>query len=128
MTGISAGGRTGLTSLTVGVLFIAGLIFTPLIMIIPPYAYAPALLYVGILMTSVITKIDFNDITEYAPAIMTICIMIFTYNIGIGIISGFIIYPLIKLFSAQRKDINITTWIMFFLSVLFFAIKQFSVF
>ncbi len=127
MTGISAGGRTGLTSLTVGVLFLAGLIFTPLIRIVPPYAYAPALLYVGILMVSVITKIDFDDITEYAPAVITICIMIFTYNIGIGIISAFIIYPMIKLFSGQKKKINIITWIMFILSIFFFIIKQITI-
>lgn len=122
MTGISAGGRTGLTAIVVGCLFLFGLIFTPLLMIIPPYAYAPALLYVGILMTSVITKIDFNDITEYAPAILTISIMIFTYNIGAGIIAGFIIYPLLKLLSGQKNKTNIISWIMFVISIIFFTI------
>ncbi len=122
MTGISAGGRTGLTAITVGTLFLTGLIFTPLIMIIPPYAYAPALLYVGILMTTVITKIDFNDISEFAPAIITIAIMIFTYNIGIGIIAAFIIYPLIKLLCGLKNETNIITWIMFAISVVFFTI------
>lgn len=122
MTGISAGGRTGLTAIVVGCLFLFGLIFTPLLMIIPPYAYAPALLYVGILMTSVITKIDFNDITEYAPAIITISIMIFTYNIGAGIIAGFIIYPLLKLLSGQKNKTNIISWIMFVISIIFFTI------
>ena len=122
MTGISAGGKTGLTAIVVGCLFLFGLIFTPLLMIIPPYAYAPALLYVGILMTSVITKIDFNDITEYAPAILTISIMIFTYNIGAGIIAGFIIYPLLKLLSGQKNKTNIISWIMFVISIIFFTI------
>lgn len=122
MTGISAGGRTGLTAIVVGCLFLFGLICTPLLMIIPPYAYAPALLYVGILMTSVITKIDFNDITEYAPAILTISIMIFTYNIGAGIIAGFIIYPLLKLLSGQKNKTNIISWIMFVISIIFFTI------
>lgn len=122
MTGISAGGRTGLTAIVVGCLFLFGLIFTPLLMIIPPYAYAPALLYVGILMTSVITKIDFNDITEYAPAILTISIMIFTYNIGAGIIAGFIIYPLLKLLSGHKNKTNIISWIMFVISIIFFTI------
>ena len=122
MTGISAGGKTGLTAIVVGCLFLFGLIFTPLLIIIPPYAYAPALLYVGILMTSVITKIDFNDITEFAPAILTICIMIFTYNIGAGIIAGFIIYPLLKLLSGQKNKTNIISWIMFVISIIFFAI------
>ena len=122
MTGISAGGRTGLTALTVGFLFLLGLFFTPLISIIPPYAYAPALLYIGILMTSVIKKLDFNDITEYASAILTICIMIYTYNIGSGIIAGFIIYPILKLFSGQKNKTNIITWILFVLSIAYFMI------
>ena len=122
MTGISAGGKTGLTAIVVGFLFLFGLIFTPLIKIIPPYAYAPALLYVGILMTSVVTKIDFEDISEFGPAILTISIMIFTYNIGSGIIAGFIIYPLIKLLCGQKNKTNIITWIMFFISIIFFLI------
>ena len=90
MTGIKAGGKTGLTAITVGVLFLLALLFTPVLMIIPSYAYAPALLYVGILITTIINKIDFNDITEYAPALLTVAIMIFTYNIGLGIISAFV--------------------------------------
>lgn len=122
MTGIKAGGKTGLTAITIGFLFLIGLIFTPLIMIIPSYAYAPALLYVGILMTSSIIKIDFTDISEYACAILTISIMIFTYNIGIGIMSGFITYPLLKLLCGQKYKTNIITWIMFAISIIFFSI------
>lgn len=122
MTGISVGGKTGLTALTVGILFLSGLLFTPLITIIPSYAYAPALLYVGILMTTVITKIDFNDISEFAPAIFTISAMIFSYNIGAGIVSSFIIYPVIQLLCGQKKKTNTITWIMFVLSILFFVI------
>lgn len=126
MTGISAGGKTGLTALTTGILFLLGLFFTPLIMIIPPYAYAPALLYVGILMTSVITKIDFTDISEFAPALFTVSVMIFTYNIGLGIISAFIIYPLIKLLCGQKNETNITVWIMFVISLIFFMIYPYK--
>ena len=122
MTGISAGGKTGLTAVTVGFLFLTGLFFTPVISIIPPYAYAPALLYIGILMTSVIIKLDFNDITEYASALLTISIMIFTYNIGSGIVAGFIIYPILKLFSGQKNKTNAISWTLFVLSVLYFII------
>lgn len=122
MTGINAGGRTGLTAITVGLLFLLGLLFAPLISIIPSYAYAPALLYVGILMTTVIAKTDFEDISEFAPVIFTICAMIFTYNIGSGIISGFIIYPLMKLFCGQKNKTNKITWILFVLSLIYFAI------
>lgn len=122
MTGINAGGRTGLTAITVGILFLLGLLFTPLIMIIPPYAYAPALLYVGILMTTVIVRTDFDDISEFAPIIFTICAMIYTYNIGSGIIAGFIIYPLTKLLCGQKNRTNLITWILFVLSVIYFVI------
>lgn len=122
MTGISAGGRTGLTAVTVGLLFLLGLVFTPLIKIIPSYAYAPALLYVGILMTSVITKIDFDDISEFATSILTISIMIFTYNIGVGIIASFIIYPVTKLLCGKKNETNIITWIMLVISLIFFSI------
>lgn len=122
MTGISAGGRTGFTAIIVGILFLTGLIFTPIISIIPSYAYAPALLYVGILMSSVITKIDFEDITEFATAIFIITAMIFTYNIGTGIICGFIVYPILKLLCNQKEKTNIITWIMFFISILYFAV------
>ena len=122
MTGIQAGGRTGLTAITVGILFILGTLFSPILSIIPPYAYAPALLYVGILMTSAVLHIDYNDITEFAPAIFIIATMIFTYNIGIGIMSGFLIYPIIQLLCGQKQKTNTICWIMFAFSVLFFII------
>ncbi len=122
MTGISAGGRTGLTSVTVGVLFLLGLIFTPLIMIIPAYAYAPALLYIGVLMTCSVKQIDFNDITEFFPAIFIIAAMIFTGNIGSGIITGFIVYPALKLLTGQKNKTNITSWVLFVLSIIYFII------
>ena len=122
MTGMEAGGKTGLTTITVGLLFLAGLFFTPLITIIPSYAYAPVLLYVGILLVKIIENIDFKDITEYGTVILTISIMAFTYNIGIGIIAGFIIYPLLKLLCNQKNKTNAITWIMFVLSCIFFTI------
>ena len=120
LTGIKAGGKTGLTSIVVGFLFLSSLIFTPIIEIIPCYAYAPALLYVGILITT--AKVDFDDITEFAPVILTVCVMVFTYNIGLGIISAFIIYPLIKIFSGNFSNINWVMRVLFVIAVVFFAI------
>lgn len=122
MTGIKAGGKTGLTAIITGVLFLTGILFTPLIEIIPPCAYAPALLYVGVLMISVIKKLDFNDISEYAPALFTICTMIFTYNIGSGIIAGFAVYPFIKLLCGQKNKTNKILWILSILSIVYFII------
>lgn len=122
MTGIAVGGRTGLTAITVGLLFLIGLIFSPIISIIPPYAYAPALLYIGILIATIIIKLNFEDITEYATAFIIICTMIFTYNIGTGVILGFLIYPLIKLLCGKQKQTNPTMWILFALSILYFIV------
>ncbi len=122
MTGIKAGGRTGLCAITTGFLFLLGIPFSPLISIIPPCAYAPALLFVGIILTSVIKKIDFDDISECSAALFIIGAMIFSYNIGSGIILGFIIYPLIQLLSGNKNKTNITLWILFVLSVIYFII------
>lgn len=122
MTGIAAGGRTGLTAICVGILFLIGLIFTPIISIIPPYAYAPALLYIGILISTIITKLNFEDITEYATGFIIIATMIFTYNIGTGVVLGFLIYPLIKLFSGKKEQTNPIMWILFVLSIIYFIV------
>ncbi len=87
--GISQGGRTGLTALTVAVLFAVSLIFTPLIGLVPPFATAPALLLVGALMIMEAKHIDFNDFTEGFPAFMTIIMMPLTYSIASGFGFGF---------------------------------------
>lgn len=122
MTGITAGGRTGLTAVTVGILFLCGLFFAPVISIIPSYAYSPALLYVGILMSSVIVKTNFEEITEYATVIFTIASMIFSYNIGTGVILGFIIYPILKLATGQKTQTNPVVWILFLCSIVYLLI------
>lgn len=122
VTGINAGGKTGLTAFTVGVLFLFGLFFTPLISSIPTYAYAPALLYVGILMFGVIKKIDFNDLTEAGISLFTISVMVFTFNIGLGIMSAFVTYPLVKLLSGQKNKTNPVQWFLFLLSCIFFIL------
>ena len=120
MTGMSAGGRTGLCSIIVGLLFLIGIVFSPILTIIPPYAYAPALLYVGVLLTSVIKDVDFENISEFATGIFIIATMIFTYNIGTGIILGFIVYPIIKLLSGEKEKINIVVIGLFILAILYF--------
>ncbi len=122
MTGIKAGGKTGISSITTGILFLIGLIFTPVIMIIPPYAYAPALIYVGILMISAFRHLNYDDISEFAPAIFTISAMVLTYNIGTGIMTGFLIYPIIKLLCSKKHETNIIQWILCLMSIIFFII------
>jgi AGZA family xanthine/uracil permease-like MFS transporter len=104
--GISAGGRTGLTAVVVGILFLLSLFFAPIAAIVPACATAPALLYVAVLMSGGLSHIDWNDITETAPAVMTALMMAFTFSIANGIAVGFITYAGIKLLSGRYKDLN----------------------
>lgn len=115
-SGISEGGRTGLTSLTVAGLFLLSLFFAPLFLLIPSAATTGALFIVGVLMISNIPKIDLSDISEALPAFVTMMMMVLTYSIADGIILGMLSYVLIKIFTGEYKKISITLYI---LSVLF---------
>ena len=105
-SGINEGGRTGLTAVTVGVLFLLALFVAPLAGSIPPYATAPALLYVACLMARGLTEIEWNDVTEAAPAVITAIAMPFTFSIAEGIAFGFISYAGIKLVAGKFRDIH----------------------
>ena len=121
-SGVFAGGRTGLTAVVVGVLFIACLWFSPLAASVPAYATAPALLYVGVLMIRGLAEIDWNDITEAAPAFLTAVFMPFSFSIADGIAMGFISYAVIKLACGKAKDVPYMVWIIAVLWALKFAI------
>lgn len=103
-TGINAGGRTGLTAMVVAALFLLCLFFSPLAESIPAYATAPALLFVGCLMTRGLTEIRWDDVTEYAPAVVTAIAIPLTFSIAHGIGLGFISFVLIKVFSGRLKE------------------------
>ena len=105
-SGINAGGRTGLTAATVGILFLLALFIAPLAASIPAYATAPALLYVACLMARGLTEVDWDDITEAAPAVITAITMPFTFSIADGIAFGFISYAGIKLAAGRYTDIH----------------------
>ena len=105
-SGINAGGRTGLTAATVCLLFLLALFIAPLASSIPAYATAPALLYVACLMTSGLTEVVWDDITEAAPAVITAISMPFTFSIAEGIAFGFISYVGIKLAAGRYRDIH----------------------
>ncbi len=120
--GISAGGRTGLTAVFVALLFLACLLLSPLASIIPPYATAPALLYVAVLMASGLKLIDWEDITEAAPAVVTALMMPLTFSIANGIALGFITYAAIKALSGRWSDLNasvVTIAVVFVLKFIF---------
>ncbi|MDL2217413.1 NCS2 family permease [Christensenellaceae bacterium OttesenSCG-928-M15] len=116
-TGISEGGRTGLTSLTVAILFaLAAFFFAPIAGIVPAAATAPALIIVGVLMLKSTAEIDWNDFEIALPCFLTIAMMPFTYSISDGIGFGFIFYTLIKVFRGKAKEVP---WLMYVLSLLF---------
>lgn len=107
-TGIKEGARTGLASVTTAILFAASLFFIPLIepMQHLQYAYGPALIAVGLLMTSSIKKIDFDDLTELVPSFATIVVMVFTYNIANGLTAGLVLHPFLKVLAGRGKEIS----------------------
>jgi len=118
--GIEEGGRTGFTALVVAALFALSLFFAPLFTIVPPHAYGIALIVIGSFMINPITQIDFNDLTELIPAFLTIVLMIFTYNIGVGMTAGMITYVLLKACTGKRDEIKPGMWVLAALSVSLF--------
>ena len=104
--GIKAGGRTGLTALTVGLLFLAALFLSPLALSVPAYATAPALLFVACLMARGLAELDWEDVTEYAPGVVTALAMPLTYSIAHGIGIGFIVYALVKILAGRFSQLH----------------------
>lgn len=121
-SGVSEGGRTGLTSFVVGILFIFALLFSGLVGMVPTQATAPALIIVGVLMMSSVTKIDFNDFTEAVPAFLTIVMMPFTYSISNGIACGLISYPIMKLVTGKGKKVHPLVYILAVVFIIRFAL------
>ncbi len=121
-SGVAEGGRTGLTALTVAILFLIALLFAPVFIMIPSVATAPALIVVGLFMMSPIKKIDLDDFTESLPAFLTIIIMPLAYSIAEGIAYGMVAYVLLKLITGRLKDISVFMVIL----AIFFFLKFFT--
>jgi AGZA family xanthine/uracil permease-like MFS transporter len=119
--GVKAGGRTGMTAVVVALLFLAALFLSPLASTIPAYATAPALLYVACLMTRGLTEIDWEDASEFVPAVVTALAMPLTYSIAHGIAFGFVTYVAIKVLSGRFRDLNAALVILAVLFVIKFA-------
>jgi len=122
VAGLNAGGRTGLTAITVAVLFLVTLFLAPLAGSIPAFATAPALVFVGCLMISAVRDIDFEDSTEYIPAAITIISMPLTFSIADGIAFGFITYAGMKLLTGRWSQLPIAVNVLALLFVLRFAL------
>jgi AGZA family xanthine/uracil permease-like MFS transporter len=119
--GIRVGGRTGLTAVVVALLFLLALFFAPLAGSVPAYATAPALVFVACVMASGLAKIDWEDVTEFAPAVITAVMMPFTFSITNGIGLGLISYVIIKAGTGRVKDIHPITAVIALAFVLKFA-------
>ena len=121
VSGIKSGGRSGFTAVVVSILFLFALFFAPLFIAVPAYAYGPALIIVGLLMMSSVTKINFSDLSDLVPAFSIIVLMSFTYNPGIGMTSGFVLYPVTKFFVGKIKEVKTGMWVLFLFSLLFYV-------
>ena len=119
--GTAVGGRTGLTAVVVAILFLAALWLSPLAGTVPAYATAPALLYVAVLMARGLSEINWDDLTECTPAVVTALCMPFTFSIADGIAFGFVSYAVIKLLAGRTRDLSMTVvaiaglWVVKFL-------------
>lgn len=120
--GTAVGGRTGLTAVVVAILFLAALFLAPLAGAVPAYATAPALGYVAVLMARGLSEIEWNDLTESAPAVLTALAMPFTFSIADGIAFGFISYAAIKLLAGRFKDLKPAVVVIAILWIVKFAL------
>eukprot|EP01032_Pedospumella_encystans_P003516 gene3516-4155_t len=108
--GVQAGGRTGLTAVTVAVLFLLALFIAPLAGVVPAYATAPALFFVACLMLRELAEINWSETTESIPAVITALVMPFTYSIANGLALGFISYAALKLLTGKHKEVSGMIW------------------
>jgi AGZA family xanthine/uracil permease-like MFS transporter len=120
-TGIEAGGRTGLTAVVTAMLFLSALFFAPLFAAIPSFAYGPALIIVGLLMITPVVRLRFDDFSEAVPAFCIIVLMSFTYNLGIGMTAGFVVFPVFKVLTGRAAEIKPGMWVLAGLSLLFYV-------
>ena len=124
--GVSEGGRSGFTAIVAAILFALSIFFTPLLSAIPPFATAPVLLIVGVLMAGSITDINWDDPAESIPSFLTILFIPLSYSIAEGLAVGFISYPILKAIQGKAHEINLTVWILaavFLLRFVFLALE-----
>ncbi|MEW6720435.1 MAG: NCS2 family permease [Thermodesulfobacteriota bacterium] len=119
--GIEEGGRTGFTSLVVAALFLLSMFLAPLFTAVPPQAYGAVLVVIGSYMIPPIARIDFKDPTELIPCFLTIALISFSYNIGVGMTAGIISYPLLKVLAGRWREVPRGLWILALLSLSFYV-------
>lgn len=120
--GIEAGGRTGLTAVVTAIWFLLALFFAPLLSAVPPSAYGPALVVVGMLMIQPVRRLETDDLGELAPAFLTIALMCFTYDLGIGLTAGFLSWVVLKVVSGRGREVPGGMWTLAGLSAVFYIL------
>ncbi len=110
--GVAEGGRTGLTSVVTGVLFLVAIILSPLALLVPSQATAPVLILIGFLMVGLLKHIDFTDLEEGLPALLAVILMPLTYSITVGIAAGFLTHTLIKIVKGKAAQVHVLMWIV----------------
>jgi AGZA family xanthine/uracil permease-like MFS transporter len=124
--GIEQGGRTGLTSLVTGILFLLALLFVPVVVVVPKYATAPALIMVGLFMAREVKRIDFANLEEAFPSFIIMVMIALSYSISTGLAFGFVSFTLLKVVLGKVREIKPAMWIIAVLSALFLAMDQIS--
>ncbi len=119
--GVAEGGKTGLTSVVVGILFLIGIFVSPLATVVPFQATAPVLILVGFLMAGLIKGIDFDDFEEGFPALLAIVLMPLTFSITVGIGAGFVMYTLIKVVKGKAAEIHLLMWVVTLAFLVYFG-------
>ncbi|HEX6947831.1 MAG TPA: NCS2 family permease [Acidimicrobiia bacterium] len=119
--GVAEGGRTGLTSVVTGILFLLAIFLSPLAGIVPPQATAPALILVGFLMAGLIKGIDFEDMEEGFPALLTMILMPLTFSITVGIGAGFVMHTLIKVIKGKAREVHWLMWVVTLAFLVYFG-------
>src|SRR5258706_13197539 len=122
-TGIRDGARTGLAAVTTGLLFLAALFFIPLVEPLQSlrYAYAPALVVVGLLMLGSARHIAYDDMTELVPAFAAIALVVFTYNIANGVTAGLAFHPVVKVAAGPGREVQPGAWVLAPITFLYFG-------
>jgi AGZA family xanthine/uracil permease-like MFS transporter len=126
--GVSEGGKTGLTSVVTGVLFLIAIVLSPLAALVPNQATAPVLILIGFLMVGLLRHIDFTDLEEGFPALLAVVLMPLTFSITVGIAAGFVVHTLIKIVKGKASQIHVLMWIVSIASLIYFGQQWLSMF
>jgi len=124
--GIEEGGKTGFTALVTAALFLLSLFLSPLLTVVPAHAYGPVLVLIGCFMIRPVAKLNFDDYTELIPSFLTITLISFTYNIGVGMTAGLLSYPLLKSATGRGREVPPALWALAGLSLLFYVSYPYS--